>query len=339
MQAIGKSHLLKCASRVLAKGLLLFVLAGPEWGEARKVRVATFNVENGVGAPQTPKYQAIREIIRRIDADVVAFQELTPGSLAAWKAMARDLGYPHTAQSSIGPYSGDLFVGYFSRFPIIEQNEVRSPEGAQEIGRWPLRVTIEVPGAARPFVLWTVHHKAMFGYADCFRRAVEARRIRENVTTLLTSHTNYIEYVILGDMNDDFEREDQPVTYSSLPRRLPATYRLGSDVTLPMAYRVFPMDHYKNAGVGMRWVPAYRAGTKNRKTHLYTDFTLDYIFASTPIWSHPDGPPQGEIYHSQNDGPNTGLPKQGNPLPADTSLAASDHYPVFADLYLEDAAP
>jgi endonuclease/exonuclease/phosphatase family metal-dependent hydrolase len=318
---------------------LLIALSWPKPCDARHVRVATFNVENGVGSPDSAKYKAIRDTLRRVDADIVAFQEITPGSEVHWRKLAAETGYPHVAKTGLGPFSGDLFVGFFSRFPIREQHEVHSPPGAMEIARWPLCVLVEVPGAARPLVLWTVHHKAMFGYADCFRRAVEARRLGEDIAAHLRAHTNHVEYIVLGDMNDDFEREDQPGVYSSLPHRLSSSYRLGSDIVLPLKYRIFPLDHYQSAGLGMRWVPAFRAGTTNRKTHLYTDFTLDYIFVSLPVWSHPDGPPRGEVYHSQYDHPGKGLPKKGNPLPPETSLSASDHYPVFADLHLEDAAP
>lgn len=319
--------------------MVLLVLGIVCIGDARLIRVATFNVEVGVGAPGSAKYRAIHEILRRIDADVVAFQELTPGTESAWRELCKSTGYPHTARGGLGPFSGDMFVGVASRFPIVQHREVRSPPGATEIARCPLRVTVTIPGAARPLVLWTMHHKAQFGYADSFRRAIEARRIREDIAAYLLDHTNHIEYVVLGDMNDDFDREDQPRVFTSLPHRLPSTYRLGADITLPIRYRIFPMDHYESAGVGMKWVAAFRAGTTNRKTHLHTDFTLDYVFLSLPIWTHPDGAPRGEVYHSQNDGPDQGLRKKGAPLPRNTSLEASDHYPVFVDFHVEDAAP
>lgn len=323
--------------RTLAAGVVAVIFFAART-EARRIRVATFNVENGVGAPDSRKYKAIRAILYRMDSDVVAFQELTAGTSNAWRMLAEDLGYPHRVEATLGPYSGDMWVGVFSRFPIIEQHEVRGPPEAREIARFPLCVTVEVPGAVRALVVWIVHHKAQFGYADSFRRAVEARRVVKDIEAHLARFTNHVEYVVVGDMNDDFEREDQPEVYFTLPRRLPATYHLGSDIRFPLRYRMFPHDHYESAGVGMRWVPAVRAGTSNRKTHFYTGFTLDYIYASLRFWTHQDGPPRGEVLYSGNDGENRGLPKRGRPLPPDLSQQASDHYPVFVDLNMEDAA-
>lgn len=306
--------------------------------EARRIRVATFNVEVGVGAPGSAKYHAIRNILYRMDSDIVAFQELTSGTSNAWGLLAEDLGYPYRAAAALGPFSGDTWVGVFSRFPIIQQHEVRGPPEACEIARFPLCVIVSVPGAARPLIVWIVHHKARFGYADNFRRAVEARRVVEDIEAHLARFTNHVEYVVAGDMNDDFEREDQPASYSALPRRLPANYRLGSDIRFPLRYRVFPHDHYASAGIGMRWVPAFRCATDNRKTHLHTDYTLDYVYVSVPFWTHRDGPPRAEILYSGNDREDVGLPKRGAALPPDLSSQASDHYPVFVDLNMEDTA-
>lgn len=303
---------------------------------ARVVRVATFNVENGVGTYGSEKYRSIRDILRRVDADIVAFQELTAGTSNAWARMSEELGYPHRIAATLGAFSGDTYVGFFSLYPILDAREVRSPPGAVEIARWPLRIIVKIPGAARPLVCWTVHHKAQFGYADSFRRAVEACRIIQDIGQHLQLHTNHIEYIVLGDLNDDFMRADQPLMFMSPPHRLPSGYRLGSDIKFPLHYRTFPHDHYGKAGLGMRWVPAYRADSSNRVTHVYTEFTLDYIYVSLPIWNHPDGAPRGEVYHSTADKPAAGLRKKGPPLPPETSAAASDHSLVFADLNVED---
>jgi hypothetical protein len=62
---------------------------------ARTVRVASYNVLFGVGSVNGPEYNAVADILTRIDADVVAFQELTSGNLANWKALADELGYGH----------------------------------------------------------------------------------------------------------------------------------------------------------------------------------------------------------------------------------------------------
>jgi hypothetical protein len=60
---------------------------------ARTVRVASYNVLFGVGSVNGPEYNAVADVLTRIDADVVAFQELTSGDQANWEALAGDLGY------------------------------------------------------------------------------------------------------------------------------------------------------------------------------------------------------------------------------------------------------
>ena len=63
--------------------------------------------------------------------------------------------------------------------------------------------------------------------------------------------------------------------------------------------------------------------------------TLDYILATPAITLL-----GSEIYRSSLDTSNAqGLNKAGNPLPADTSFEASDHYAIFADFELESLVP
>ncbi len=54
--------------------LLLLTLGGAAL--ARPVRVATYNIEHGVGTVGSAKYLAISSILARVDADIVGFQEL-----------------------------------------------------------------------------------------------------------------------------------------------------------------------------------------------------------------------------------------------------------------------
>lgn len=316
----------------------VLVLAGPV--EARKVRVATYNVEHGIGARGTEKHDAQKAILHRVSADIIGFQELKLGSSNTWAALAKELGYPYQAWGAKGSFSGDMYVGYWSRFPIRSTADVQSPPGANEMSRVPQRIVVDIPAAAKPLVLWNMHHKAMFGYRDGFRRAVEAIRIRGDASRYLAENPEHTEFIILGDMNDDAIREDQPIEYRSRPHRLPSTYVFGEDVTFPLVYRSFPVDHYTTRGnLGLHHVLTYRQDSTNRITHLHTNYELDYIFVSDGIWSNSNGNLTGEIYHSEWDRETGGLPKAGSALPPQTSLKASDHYVVFVDIEVEDAAP
>lgn len=323
--------------RLRAWGFALVFFALGLSAEARAVRVATFNVEVGIAAPGSEKYDAQKAVLRRIGADIVAFQELTRATEENWVRLAEELGYAHRAVGQLGPFAGNMLVGFWSRFPIEEAVSVASPPETREFTRLPLRVRIAVPGAARPLVLWNMHHKAVFEARDDFRRAVEARRIVEDIQRHRREYPKLTELIVLGDMNDDPSRREQSVQFEKPPAGLPRTFALGADIAFPLRYRWFPTDAYAGADFAFRAIPALRQNSDIPTTHFYTNLRLDWVFASEALWRHPDGPPRGEIYHSEWDAPAGGLPKNGEPPSRETSLRASDHYPVFADMNLEDA--
>lgn len=323
-------------TRIAAIALAVLWLAAAA-GLARPVRVATWNVELGIAAPGTEKHEAQAAVLRRIGADIVAFQELTRGTQENWRRLGEALGYRHLAVGEMGPFAGNMYVGVWSRFPIEEAVSVQSPAEAREFTRLPLRVRIAVPGAARPLVLWNMHHKAVFEARDDFRRAVEARRIADDIARHWRDRPDLAELIVLGDMNDDPSRREQSVVFEQAPAGLPRSFRLGDDITFPLRYRWFPTDAYSPVGPGFRAVPAMRQNSDIPITHLYTNLRLDWVFASDAIWRNPAGPPRGEIYHSEWDDRDGGLKKYGEPPPRETSLRASDHYPVFVDVNLEEA--
>jgi endonuclease/exonuclease/phosphatase family metal-dependent hydrolase len=92
-----------------------------------ELRLATFNLENlgvrpdedtaAVRAWLPAHIKALRDILRRLDADAVAFQELLDPALLA--TLLDGLGYPHVAVSENGGPS-PLRLGVFSRYPLLE---------------------------------------------------------------------------------------------------------------------------------------------------------------------------------------------------------------------------
>jgi endonuclease/exonuclease/phosphatase family metal-dependent hydrolase len=333
----GKSVYTADMPAVFAVLWIACVCALPPTAAARSLRVATFNVEHGIGEPGDEKFEAQKAILRRVNADIVGFQELTRNTSNDWVRLAGELGYSHRVWGEHGPFTGAVYLGFYSRFPILDAVSLDSLPKVRELSRRPLRICVAVPGAAHPLVLWNMHHKALFEPCDDFRRAVEAQRIVEDIGRYAAQRPERIEMLVLGDMNDDLTRAEQSVRFTGLPEGLPRTYALGADIRFPISYRWFPLDVYTKAGPGFRPVRAFRIGTDVAITHLYTNMRLDWIFASAAIWQHPAGPPKGEIYHSEWDAAEGGIPKSGAPLAPETSLAASDHYVVFVDLNLEDA--
>lgn len=297
--------------------------------------MATYNILDGTGDAGSVEYLALQAILARMDADVVCFQELRATSFAAWSNLASELGYPYAAISGIGPFSGSLYNGYYSRFPILSTYNVDSPPGAVELTRFPFRAVIDVPDAQRPLVLWTMHHKSSADGIDKFRRAIEAYRIVQDVDAYLAANPDHVEYVLTGDMNDDIRDSQTPAQYASQPTGAPGGFVLGADIVFPVAYATFPVDRYAAAGAGFLRVPAFWEGTSTPITRPSSSRQLDYVFLSPALVNSPLGAPQGEVYYSDWD-LGGGLPKRGTPLPGGTSVAASDHLPIFVDIQMAD---
>ena len=322
-------------SRLAALAVVVWCASPLPQALAREVRVATFNVLDGTGAIGSVEYLALEAILARMDADVVCFQELQTTSFAAWSNLASELGYSYAAISGNGPFSGSLYNGYFSRFPIRSSYNVNSPSGAVELTRYPFRAVVDVPDALHPLVLWTMHHKSSATSIDKFRRAIEAYRIAQDVDAYLAANPDDVEYVLTGDMNDDIRDSQTPAQFASQPSGAPGGFVLGADVSFPVAYATFPVDRYAAAGNGFTRVPAFWEGTATPITRPSSSRQLDYVFLSPALMDSPLGAPQGEVYYSDWD-LGGGLPKWGAPLPGGTSAAASDHLPIFVDIHMAD---
>lgn len=335
--AAGRIRLCRCWQGLAGSAIAVFLLASlPLTGEARTVRVATYNVLNGVGTVGSVEYNAVKAVLARLDPDIVAFQELRTSDRPNWEALAVELGYGHTAFSGSTGLAGGLNTGYYSRYPIASSFNVFSPVGANEITRPPFRVVVNVPGTVRPLVLWTLHHKALGSTTDEFRRAIESIRCANNIDTYLAANPGHLDMVVLGDMNEDV-RDFQTTQFNSLPSGLPASYALGTDIAFPVYYATFPRDAYEVAGPGFAMLPAVQGTTTNSGTYIGTSGRLDYIFVSSNLFASPLGPAVAEVYNSVVDDGTSGLAKAGAPLASGTSALASDHLSVFADFQMQDA--
>ena len=302
------------------------------------VRVASFNVKYGIDSGSD--YEATKAILARIDADIVAFQELRTSTISNWENLARELGYDfriHNTENA--SRAGNMWLGYFSRFPIIETLTVNSTSPAHEMSRLPLKAVIRVPGGKNPLALWNLHHKSGGNDGDQFRRAIEAHRVRQNIASHLNSNPSQNEFVVLGDMNDDIRSQSQRPQFTSIPADVLSSFILGSDISFPVSYAIFPNNPYSSAGGGMHRLTAYQQGTSDPDTYPSWNSLLDYIFVSSALQNNPLGPPLAEVYNSQRDVSTggIGLPKVLPIPPVAASGNSSDHLAIFADFNMADA--
>ncbi len=210
--------------------------------------LATFNLENlgirdGEVSPETrarlPRHvQALRTVLRRVDADAVAFQELLDPALL--DPLLVDLGYPHVVVGERG--SSPLVSGVFSRHPLRDPRPVARgtdfsvldrKTGMEIVIQGPfsrpsLEVTWDVPGF--PVTLLVVHWKSKIpsftpARAECaldpwqslgdaaegrlvteVRRLAQAVQLRKTVDRRLREDPE-ARVVVLGDFNDTLESE------------------------------------------------------------------------------------------------------------------------------------
>ena len=316
------------------------------------LRVATYNVRNGVGEPSSPDFEAVKAILRRVKPDVIAFQETSSANdFARLKSLLAEVGYLvdrqflaivgegfESAAPENGQFPSDQFIAIASRYPIARTLQIgRGVAGRRELARYPLYVEIVVPLLEVNPAFVAVHLKAGRSQSDQFRKAVEAYRIREFLQERgLNGRRDAV--VMLGDYNENRDASRFQTPRFSLPPRftdgssLPAGYRLGADLAdglTILPYRTFPDRAFQSAGY--RILQARHANGRDNGTFIDDgDSPLDYIVLSEAVRVF--GNARAEVFSSVLDRAFDGLPKAGEPLPAATERRASDHRLVFADV-------
>ncbi len=301
------------------------------------LRVVTWNclgLQTGSSA-----YDALVDTLVRLDGDVVLLQEISGATDAAnVPLLASDCGYAFSFVGNIsGTLSGGLRTAILSRHPITASAswtaaELSGDPLANDITRDIIEVVVSVPEVCQPVALFTVHLKSGSSNTDRFRRQVEQQRLKKAID-LRQAATPGVQVIVGGDFNEDTDNAPFTDTWSTLPSGLPASYKLGTDVTFPVTYDPFGVL----AGEGLQYVDA----TQEDSTTVYSTISgsgnrLDYVWAPAGMVVLGD-----EVYDSVDDDGVDGGPagnvlrKAGAPLAAGTSATASDHWPLFADYLLE----
>ncbi|MES2476651.1 MAG: endonuclease/exonuclease/phosphatase family protein [Verrucomicrobiota bacterium] len=325
----------------------ILLLASTTSHQAVEVRVASFNIGAHLVVPQdgSPAYfdfgigpaggidhDAVRDVLARIDADVVALQEIhtadVSGPASDLDALAASLGFPHVfVCPSASAFDNNLRVVFLSRFPYLENSVIASPSGARDMTRLMPVVRVDVPTTANDPWLIAAHLKSGSAASDMLQRCAEIRRL----TNFLTTHglTTADNLIITGDFN----LSDSPRTFTTLPASgLPTNFALG-DTLLPLEYFTEPRAYFSNPPV-TRILPRQLDG--NPATFPASGSAIDLFLTSPQISSRPH---RTEIYNSSFDSSMSGLPKSGLPLDSGISAAASDHLAIFGDFELDPAPP
>lgn len=183
---------------------------------AETFRVATFNVANymdaaGGGRSIKPleSRAKVRECIRALNADVIAFQEM--GAVSALRELqaslkAEGLDLPHSEH--VRGWDTNIHVAVLSRFPIVARrshtNDTFLLSGRRfHVSRGIAEVEIEVSPAYK-FTLFAAHLKSKRTIAEADEaelRLQEAKVLREKIDARRAADPR-ANIVVLGDMND-----------------------------------------------------------------------------------------------------------------------------------------
>lgn len=312
---------------------------------AVEVRVATYNIgahwnqsyfNYALGDPGTVDYDSVRDVLDRIDADVVALQEIhavdLQGSPNDVESLAAELGYGHLyVTPHTNAFDTSLKVVFLSRFPFLGTTAINSPAGAKELTRLHPMVEVDVPGTGNDLTLVSCHLKSGTEQSDRFERAVAAQRLVGALGGPGT--TDGDNFVILGDFNPS----SSDTTFSALPTSgLPTTYSLGSDITFDVEYFTDPRDYFTSPLPVLLDPRQLDNSDSTFGTTFSNGPTLDLILISQALAARAH---DSEIYNSALDTAGSGLPKAGPPLATSTSADASDHHAVFVDLQLDSDLP
>lgn len=324
------------------------------------VRVATFNVRMGIGAPGSAEFAAVREVIERVSPDVLLLQEVSDsGNFGDALALLEQAGFPADAvHVSTGDdafagqtyASGDFGTGdclvTASRYPITRTVQIgRGMAGRKELTRFPLFTGIDLPDlpGTEDLQVVNLHLKASTTDPDNFRKAIECYRVREFLTAqgLSAAADNIITG---GDFNAidsgfqpaaSYHTAINPSTFVFPDgNKLPSTYQLGSDlsagggVTLP--YRIFPHQGMNPSGLFAQEL--FQADGVTQPTFNLSPVRYDYLFFPQRLLAAKAV--RGEVYNSRLEAQADGLPKRRTLPPPEISEVASDHYLVFADVNL-----
>ncbi len=299
------------------------------------LRVGSYNTQ-GLGTPGDASWNALVDVLRRVDADAAAIQEVLGATDRDHvDELAAEAGYSYWAISEIsGTLSGNERTAVLSRWPIVDSvsysaAELSGDPDANDITRDIFVVWIEIEAGRAAWAVITVHLKAGTSDTSKFRRQVEIRRVVQAIE-LVRAATPGSPVVLTGDFNEDPRNGPfgAPV-FDAPPPGLPVTYRLGADITFPVIYD--PFRTLENAGM-TRLEAFHEDDPQDPVTHPATYRILDILW----LEQHAGGTGT-EVYDSCDDDgiddppPGNNLPKAGTPLPCGVTDTASDHLDVFGD--------
>jgi len=181
-----------------------------------RFRVATYNLENYLDQPLGTRRakpaeakHKIREILRALNADVLALQEMgSTNALLELRASLQAEGFSYPFWEHVSGWDTNIHVAILSRFPITRRNPHTNESfllfGRRfRVSRGFAEVDIRI-NERYEFTLLTAHLKSRRPVPEADEtelREQEAMILREKVAALFQSRPD-LNLIVLGDFND-----------------------------------------------------------------------------------------------------------------------------------------
>ena len=289
------------------------------------VRLVTWNIET-LGDASSDEHQAVLDVLRRIDADVIALNEVIDGESTHVEDLADELGMTSSFVPSSNPF-GEMRNAVLSRLAVVETHAWTSPElsgdaRANDVTRYPVSIVVEIDGGTLGLV--SEHWQSGFYDSDTFRRCVDSERVAQ-----ATEEVDADIVVAAGDMNAEVdEGVGNPATWTEVPVDVPGSFWLGSDLYAVLDGGGLPNEPFLPlTDRGLTVVDALQLDGRDA-TRDSSGRRLDYFLVSSR--ARVAG---AQVYDARDDD-GSGLPMSGSPPARDTTVRASDHFPVFMDVGL-----
>ncbi|MBI1298557.1 hypothetical protein GC175_26790 [bacterium] len=198
---------------------VFFLPRGPEeMVTGAEIRVVTFNLQ----APNEDAVASLVDIVREVDADIVAVQELSIPAADRFSTALTDL-YPHQALHP--QQKGNAGQGILSRYPILADDYWQAQEEPMPLGHQ--RVVMEIDGVEAVF--YNTHPVPPY---------------TPNAGTRSVAHTRALRYLIDQAKDDsmpvilmgDFNMSDHFHEYRRIAEAFTDAYKAVGDIGFGFTY-------------------------------------------------------------------------------------------------------
>ncbi|MFM7136842.1 MAG: endonuclease/exonuclease/phosphatase family protein [Planctomycetota bacterium] len=205
------------------------------------LRVVSYTIRHGVGMDGTLDLDRTAALLRRLEPDVVALQEVDErcrrsGNVDQAAALGKALGMEHRFGEFMDHDGGRYGLAVLSRLPIKATRRHELPRGAEP--RCALEVELDVPGLGQPVSFTCIH----------MERTKEAIRVAQ-MRALVAALGERRPAIVAGDFNGEPGSESLALLADAGWRILAKDGARGSNPTWPADEPMQEIDHVAERGL------------------------------------------------------------------------------------------